>query len=45
MKNENSDEEKQKKYLSKINLLERQLQSLRENFENEIVFCKKKIEN
>ena len=46
MKKENSEEKKQKeKYLSEINLLERELQSLRENFENEIVFCKKKIEN
>ena len=39
MKKENSEEKKQKeKYLSEINLLERELQSLRENFEKEIFF-------
>ena len=46
VKNENSEKEEKEKeqYLSKINLLERQLQNLRENFENEIS-VKNKLEN
>ena len=45
MKKENSEEKKQKeKDLSEINLLERELQSLRENFDNEIL-VKNKLEN
>ncbi len=46
VKNENSEKEEKEKeqYLSRINLLERQLQNLRENFENEIS-VKNKLEN
>ena len=46
VKKENSEKEEKEKeqYLSKINLLERQLQNLRENFENEIS-VKNKLEN
>ena len=44
VKNENSEKEEKEQYLSKINLLERQLQNLRENFENEIS-VKNKLEN
>ncbi len=46
IKNENSEKEEKEKeqYLSRINLLERQLQNLRENFENEIS-VKNKLEN